>query len=328
MKQLYCIGPMQHEVREVPDPVLQDNQILVRLRYMGVCMSEHYGWKTAKPGTKFGHEPMGVVEAVGRNVKDFQVGDRVSGNVEGANMAEFWVVDPAATTVVKVPDNVKDEDAVLEPLGCLVSAVSKVKQFVPGDEVCVIGCGYMGCGAISLLKLRGARVIAVDKRPECLEDAKRFGADEVYLTDEAVKKFGGQMKPGQGWVGGFENVMEWGETEESLNAAISLCKVCGNLYIGAYHTGGMRSVNVAQMNVKALTVINTHGRELDLNRHSAINAMAMLASGQWKYVDVPVKIYPMSQFDLAHKELETKYGKYMKALIDMQKLDGEAYIIK
>ena len=44
-------------------------------------------------------------------------------------------------------------------------------------------------------------------------------------------------------------------------------------------------------------------------------------------MNVPTKVYPMSGFDQAQGELETKYGKYMKAAINMDMLDGEAYVI-
>lgn len=187
----------------------------------------------------------------------------------------------------------------------------------------------MGCGAISLLKTRGAYVIAVDIRPESLENAKMFGADEVYLVEEAREKFLSRppMADGKFVMPGFEHVMEWGETAESLDLAINLTKMCGHLYIGAYHTGGKRLVDVQQLNFKAIDCLSTHPRERELSDIGARNAVQLLASGEWRFTDVPVKIYPMNQFDLAQEELETKYGKYMKALIDMTKLDGEPCIL-
>jgi len=50
---------------------------------------------------------------------------------------------------------------------------------LPGTVVAGVGCGYMGCGAISLLKLRGAYVVAIDIRKESLDNAKKYGADET-----------------------------------------------------------------------------------------------------------------------------------------------------
>jgi threonine dehydrogenase-like Zn-dependent dehydrogenase len=204
----------------------------------------------------------------------------------------------------------------------MMSAVSKVKISMLGTKVCVVGCGYMGCGAISLLKLRGAYVVAVDIRKESLENAKKYGADEIYLVEEAKAKY---LPNGQD--NGFDFVMEWGETEESLDLAINLTNMCGQLCIGTYHTGGKRLVDVQKLNVKAIECLSTHPREHNLNVKGARNAARLLSSGEWKYQNLPVKVYPMSKFDEAHTELHTKYGKYMKALIDMTRLDGEPYIL-
>jgi len=186
----------------------------------------------------------------------------------------------------------------------------------------VVGCGYMGCGAIGLLKLRGARVVAIDIRKESLENAAKYGADETLLVEDAKKKYveNDDFK-------GFDLVMEWGETNESLDLAINLTKMCGQLCIGAYHTGGKRLVDIQQLNVKAIECLSTHPRERNLSDIGARNAAELLSSGAWNYANVPVKIYPMNKFDQAQEELETKYGKYMKSLIDMTKEDGEPYIL-
>lgn len=331
MKHIAMKGPKSSEIREVETVVNNDDQLLIKIKYVGVCMSEHYDWSVAKAGEAFGHEPMGIVEKVGKNVKGFSVGDRVSGmwgsSLPGAGgMVEYAVADPVTEVVVKLPDNVRDEDLVLEPLSCLMSAVSKAKVSMPGTWACVIGCGYMGCGAISLLKLRGARVVAIDIRQESLDNAKKYGADEVYLVDDAVKKYLGEGND----FAGFEVVMEWGEGEkanESLDLAINLTKMCGQLCVGNYHTGGKRLIDMQQLNVKAIECLSTHPREAWLSEAGAHNAAEMLSSGMWDYKNIPVKIYPMSKFDQAHEELETKYGVYMKSLIDMTVEDGEPYIL-
>ena len=54
----------------------------------------------------------------------------------------------------------------------------------------------------------------------------------------------------------------------------------------------------------------------------------MISDGTWSYKKVPTKVYPITKFDEAQGELETKYGKYMKALVDWTKLEGEPYIIE
>jgi threonine dehydrogenase-like Zn-dependent dehydrogenase len=328
MKQLVMTGPKKSTLVDAQMPqITADDQVIVKLKYCGVCMSEHYAWSVAEAGSTFGHEPVGRVYAVGKGVTKVKVGDRVSGLFAGN--AEYVVANEI--DVFKLPDNLSDEDAALEPLACLMSAVSKAKIYMIGEKVAVVGCGYMGCGAISLLKLRGAYVVAIDIRRESLEDAKRYGADEVYTPDELPDRYYYQVGSGltfEGEPGGFSTVMEWGETNESLDLAINMTRMCGQLCIGAYHTGGKRLVDVQQLNVKAIDCLSTHPREVDINRTACQNAINMLMDGTWKFKNVPTKVYPIAKFDQAQEELETKYGKYMKAMVDFEAPeDMEPYII-
>lgn len=328
MKQLVALGPKQTTLQEVPAPkITAGDQVLIQNKYCGICMSEHYDWSTAKEGMKFGHEPMGVVVEVGADVKKLKVGDRVSGLFSGSGE---YAVAPEAD-VFFIPDSITDEEAILEPLACLVSAVSKVKIPVIGDKVAVVGCGYMGCGAISLLKLRGAYVVAVDLKEASLANAKRYGADEIYTPDQLPAHYRGVLLPDSGltWDDlGFPLVMEWGEAEGSLALAIEMTRTCGQLALGAYHTGGNRSVDVQTLNVRAIDCLSTHPREWDLNRHACANAVRMMADGRWIYKHVPTKVYPLTKFDQAHEELATKFGTYMKAVVKFDLLDGEPYIIE
>jgi len=328
MKKLIMEGPKTSKIIDVPMPEMSGTKdVLIKNRYCGVCMSEHYDWSTAKKGMTFGHEPIGTVVAVGDDVKKVKVGDRVSGTYSGSS--EYAIADEA--NVFALPDELSDSDAILEPLSCLISAVSKVKIQVIGDRVAVVGCGYMGCGAISLLKTRGAYVVAVDLKRECLEDAKRFGADEVYTPDELPAHY--MDEPGKD-IGfqtaglGFKTVMEWGETSESLDLAIRMTRMCGQLAIGAYHTGGKRLVDIQQLNVKAIDCLSTHPREVDINRIACENAIQLLMDGSWNFKNVPTKVYPLAKFDQAQGELVTKYGTYMKAMVDFEAPDDmEPYII-
>lgn len=328
MKKLIATAPKTTVLREVEEPQIKAaTEVKIRVKYCGVCMSEHYAWSTATEGTSFGHEPVGVVVEVGDAVTRVKVGDRVSGLFSGN--AEYAISDEK--NVFVLPDNVSDEEGILEPLACLISAVSKVRIPVVGERVAVVGCGYMGCGAISLLKMRGAYVVAVDIRTESVENALKYGADEAYLADELPASCfylpgGGLNFAGKD--GGFSLVMEWGETNESLDLAIRMTKQCGQLAIGAYHTGGKRLVDVQMLNVKAIDCLSTHPRERDLSREACNNAIDMFRRGVWSYQHVPTKVYPASRFDEAQADLSNKFGKYLKAVIDFSREDFEPYVIE
>lgn len=332
MKAIVTTGPMTSRIEEVAEPMMNDDSVKIKLKYCGVCYSEHYDWKHSENGGAFGHEPMGVIVEVGKNVTGYAVGDRVSGlwgsTLPGAGgMVEYAVADPRNSTIVKLSGSVRDEDAVLEPLSCLYSAVSKARCGMVGTMVCVVGCGYMGCGAISLLKARGCYVVGVDIRGTSRQDALRYGADLVLSPEEALEVYAPRNYK-EGGVNGFEVVMEWGETNESLDTAIQLTRMCGQLCVGAYHTGEKRLVDMQTLNMMAIDLLSTHPREGHLNTQGAVNAGRMLGDGTWNFRDVPTMIYPMDKFDQAQADLETKYGRFMKSLIDMEMPTGEPYLAK
>ena len=106
MKQLMVKGPKQTYLAEVEEPIItKPTQVKVRLKYCGVCMSEHYDWSVANGRQSFGHEPVGTVVEIGENVTGFKIGDRVSGLFSGN--AQYVLADQ--TKVFKLPDNVSDE---------------------------------------------------------------------------------------------------------------------------------------------------------------------------------------------------------------------------
>jgi len=79
MKQIVMTGPGKSTVVDVPMPKINDGQLLVKVTYTGMCHSEWYPWSIAKAGETFGHESVGVVAEVGKGVKGFKAGDRVTG---------------------------------------------------------------------------------------------------------------------------------------------------------------------------------------------------------------------------------------------------------
>ena len=327
MKKLVGISPCKTELIDVEEPqITSGNDVKIKLTYCGVCMSEHYDWSIGV-NKGFGHEPIGVVTEIGENVKWIKVGDRVSGLFDGS--AEYAVTE--SENVFVLPDGISDTEGVLEPLSCLISAVTKVRIKVIGERVAVVGCGYMGCGAISLLKLRGAYVVAVDINPESVKNALKYGADEAYLVDELPSSclyIPGSGLNFDGEPGGFSLVMEWGETNESLDLAIKMTQKCGQLAIGAYHTGEKRLVDVQMLNVKAIDCLSTHPREVDLSREGCKNSIKLMESGAWNYKHVPTKVYPISRFDEDQGDLSNKFGKYLKAVVEFTDGDFEPYIVE
>ena len=323
MRQIVMTGPGTSRVEEREIPSIREDELLVRVTYTGMCHSEWYPWSVAKAGETFGHEPVGVVEKVGSAVCGFRPGDRVSGLAAG--YAEYIVMKPERT--IHVPDHVPDEDAVLEPLSCLLSGAERVPIPTPGSAVAVVGAGYMGLGMISLLKLKGAgKLIAVDPRPEARENALRFGATEVYAPEELPAHYllnwesmdqdlSRKDSPVDLFHTGIPVVIEFTGTESGLRLAGDMVSAHGFLGVGGYHNDGERRVDFKLWNFKSFTLENLHERRNEYQAELCQKCMDLIASGQWKFTGLSRHIYEMEEFDQANRDMAQKPPGYIKALV-------------
>jgi len=325
MRQIVMTGPGRSEIIDVPIPEITDDQLLVKVTLTGMCHSELYPWSVAQPGETFGHESIGVVAKVGRKVTGFKEGDRVSG-LGGGGYKEYIVMEPGKA--FRVPGNLADEDAIAEPLACLLSAAVKMAPVTLGDPVAVVGAGYMGLGMISLFKAMGyGDIVAVDPRPEARANALKFGATEAYAPGELPL---GYVLDWQTWgipdlrrdghqtdiFGiGFPNVMEFTGTEEGLRLAGDMVCAHGRLGIGGYHNDGFRTVDYKLWNIKALTSINCHERRIEYEATLCERCLMLLSRGIWKFTGVTRHIYEMEDFDRAQLDMENHCDGFIKGAV-------------
>ena len=316
MKQLFVVGPRRSEVREVADLRPGKGEILVKVKYNGVCMSDWHPWATAPGGgaMPLGHEPLGTVAGTGEGVTQFKTGDRVTGLANTSTLAEYCLINEGSA--MRIPDNVADEDAVVEPLSCIVSAASKLRIEKAGDTVASVGVGYMGLGVMTLLRLQGAgKIIAVDPRRAALENAKRFGADEVYTPDELPAKYKVTEWNDKMWQQGVGVVSEFTGTQSGLVLAGEMTGIHGTLGMGGWHHDGPRTLDIGMWGWKAFTAINTHERRNDFQVACCRNALDMLSKGVWNFKGVSDHIYKLSEYDRANEELAAKKENIIKSLI-------------
>ena len=322
MRQMIMAGPRKSRIIEVPIPQYNDDEMLVKVTLTGMCHSELYPWMTAKEGDILGHESIGVVAEMGKNVKGFQVGDRVTG-LGGGAYKEYIVVSPEK--MAHVPDALKDEDAISEPLACLLSAAMKLPVETLGDTVAVVGCGYMGLGTISLFKAMGyGRIIAIDLLPERLALARNFGATETYLPEEIPEDYISNFETigkadltrsgdnANVFYPGIPTVMEFTGTESGLQLAGALVKAHGRLGIGGYHNDGPRSIDYKLWNFKAITTINCHERRIEYESMLCKRCMELLEKGIWKFTGV-TKVYDTEEFDRVSEMMEHHSDGFIKA---------------
>jgi threonine dehydrogenase-like Zn-dependent dehydrogenase len=224
------IGDIRLE--EVSEPTIQEpTDAIVRLTASAICGTDLHmirGTFTGmKEGTILGHEGVGVIEALGNDVRNFSVGDRVvipstvacgycsycragyyaqcdNANPNGKRAGTTFFGGPEAAGglngmqaekvrvpfanvgLVKLPDNVSDEQAIMLsdifPTGYFGADLAEIEA---GDTVAVFGCGPVGIFTIVSAKLLGAgRVIAVDRHDDRLEMARAQGAEVVNFDKE------------------------------------------------------------------------------------------------------------------------------------------------
>ncbi len=221
-----CYGsPRVLAVENVAKPVPADDEVLIKVRAAGVNPLD-YHYMRGKPyimrmgsgigapsDTRLGVDFAGTVEAVGKDVTTFQVGDDVLGGKSGA-FAEYLTVR-AARNVVKKPANVSFEQAA----GVAIAAVTALQALrdegglQAGQKVLVNGAsGGVGTFAVQIAKALGAEVTAVCSSRN-VELVKSLGADRVIdytredFTKDAVKYDVIVDTPGNRSLGEYRGVM-------------------------------------------------------------------------------------------------------------------------
>lgn len=302
------------EIIEEPIPEPKTGEVLVRVNLCGVCASELHPWMDGLSmyPHRFGHEPVGVIEAVGPGVTSFQPGDRVTGLFNGA-YSQYCLAPEAI--LLPVPGNVPDEAALGEPLACLVNAQRRTRIEL-ADRLAIIGLGFMGLGMLQLIKLRGpSRIIAIDVREEAREQARRFGANEVYHPDEVPDNY--RLTQFSEWNSdkGLDVVVESSGTEAGLQLAGKLVRAHGLLSILGYHQGPPRHIDVGIWNWKAIDVVNAHvRRQADLMESMRIG-LELLAAGLIDLQFLVTHRYGLSEVDQAYADLRDKPRSFIKAVV-------------
>ena len=197
-------------IANLPDPTPSNSGIVLKVEATGLCRSDWHAWMGHDSDTKLphvpGHEMAGTIAAMGRDVKNWKVGDRVTvpfvagcghcfechtghqhicdnqfqpGFSAWGSFAEYVALEYADANLVRLPDAMKFETAA--SLGCRFvtsfRAVVDQGRCKPGEWVAVHGCGGVGLSAIMIGAAMGARVVAIDLTDEKLAFAKELGAE-------------------------------------------------------------------------------------------------------------------------------------------------------
>lgn len=261
------IGKMGFEERDIPK--VKENEVLVKLEYVGICGSDLHYYETGaigdyvvEPPFVLGHEPGGTVVEVGKNVKNLRVGDRVAlepgrtcGHCEFCKTGRynlcpdvvFFATPPIdgvfqeyvaheAALCFKLPDNVSTlEGALIEPLAVGFHAAIQGDAHL-GQRVVVMGAGCIGLVSMMALKARGvSEVYVVDIMEKRLDKALELGATGVINgAKEDVLERVNELTDGAG----MDLVIETAGTEITTRQAIHMAKKGSNIVLVGYSKSG------------------------------------------------------------------------------------------
>jgi threonine dehydrogenase-like Zn-dependent dehydrogenase len=181
-KTLVFDGVKSITVKEEQVPHPQHDQVLVQMKACGICQLDIKCFSGKEKDQEYldrpGHEGVGVVVETGTGVKDIKPGDKITTIAYGGSLSEHFAAD--RNKVEKIPDDVKNYELwISEPVACTVSALRQLR-IEPGDDVVVLGSGYMGLLLIQgLPKEYLGNLIAIDIDKHRLELAKKYGATAI-----------------------------------------------------------------------------------------------------------------------------------------------------
>jgi len=281
MKGVVFLGDRKCEVREFPVPEPGRDEALVRVQASGVCGSDLHTYRSGQnsPEQIRGHEPCGVVEAVGADVLRVKPGDRVAiphhqgcgrcpecaagdivfcpghkvyGFSLPGSFAEFMVAKE--WNCILLPEGVSYADgAFIACVGGTVFAALRRLDAEPYQSVAVFGLGPVGLSGVLVAKKMGLRAAGADVVPERVELARQCGADEVIGARDAdvaelVRAFSG--------TGGVDLLLETSGSMEARRQVLPSIRRRGKIAI--IGVGSQDEViNPGDIHGKAATLIGS-----------------------------------------------------------------------
>lgn len=273
MKSVAIKGLKEFELKEIDEPSINGENVVVEVKKAGICGSDIHYWDVGQPvGLVMGHEFCGTVLDPG-NRNDLKVGDRVtalpispcghcdaclSGNPQYC--AETWtralglsLTNPGAYAektsirpdmVIKVPKSMTDaEVALVEPTAVALHAVNLANIKI-GDKVLVVGAGIIGTLCATLAKMNGASYVAMSETNEKrgAKSVKLKSADEWF--DAKDEKFMENVR--SKCADGYDVVIECCGNSAAVSSALSNAKNGGTVVL----------VGVSLANIEYPSILN------------------------------------------------------------------------
>ena len=339
MIQQLVTEPKKITFRNVPVPIPGPDQVLVKIKKIGICGSDIHVYHGTHPYVTYpltqGHEVSGQIVELGDAVTDLEVGQRVTiepqvfcgrchpclhgkynlceklkviGFQTTGTASEYFAVD--ASKVTLLPDCLNyTQGAMLEPLAVTVHAARRFPE-VKGANAVVLGCGPIGILLVQSLKAMGAaKVFATDISDTRLELAKSLGADYAVNTlkedyaAELLKAFGPDKA---------DVIYECAGSDITMDQAIQNARK-GSVIILVAVFGKRANVDLAKLN----------DSELDLNtsmmyRHEDfVDAIRFVEEGKVKLEPLQSAKFAFEDFNAAYEYIDNNRETTMKVIVDV-----------
>lgn len=302
MKAAVSVEPRSLQVRDVPTPVLEPNDVLVKVYYAGICGTDLHIFHGTSSNVAYpvvqGHEFSGEVAAVGSGVQDVAVGARVvaegragTGFSRDGAFAEYLSVPKDMLHVLSPAVDMLDA-TLIDPLACAVHAVEQA-QLSPTDRLVIVGQGSSGlCMLQAARAMVGCPVAVVDRRHERLALSQRFGAEvAVSATErESLTEWAGPS--------GIDCVIDATGNAEAIDLALSLVRRDGRIVV--YGVFGRRiEFDIDQIVYKQISMrgaVGSHGtwqQAIHLLEHRKVDLQPIIT-----------RSVPLQQLGDALRELE------------------------
>lgn len=333
------VGKMGFVEREIPQPA--DNEVLVKLEYVGICGSDMHYYETGRigdyvvePPFVLGHEPGGVVVEVGKNVTHLKVGDRVAlepgktcGHCEYCREGKynlcpdvvFFATPPVdgvfqeyvaheAALCFKLPENVDTlEGALIEPLAVGFHAANQGGVHA-GQTAVVFGAGCIGLVSMMALKAEGvSRVYVVDIMQKRLDKAMELGATGVINSmNTDVQEEIGRLTEGKG----VDLVIETAGMEVTTRQAIHITKKGATIVLVGYSKTGEMTLPLSLALDKELTF-----KTVFRYRHIYPMAIEAVASGKVNLKGIVSNIFNFDDIQAAMDKSVSDKANIVKSVV-------------
>jgi L-iditol 2-dehydrogenase len=264
MRALQFLGDEQYVVNELDVPEIEDDEVLLAARSVGICHSDlellagRYIIPFSFPVIP-GHEWAAEVVRAGRKVTRFGPGDRVVGecvigqehfgfSISGA-AAEFFVAKES--WLHRLPDNLTwTQGALVEPFSCGYYATVRADNLDASDTVLVLGAGPIGLGVVAAAAGKGARVVVAEPAEHRGALARGLGAETVL--DPLDPAFAELAREATG--GGADVVFEASGKPAAMAAALEVAGFRGRLVFIGIDVGGSAPAKLGLVQSKELQI--------------------------------------------------------------------------